>query len=87
MKDKRSRPIKNVKGLTSFDDGRTADDYVESLIDKIGLHNVMYAVAAVCGSKEVHLLTNWQDYEGASVWAYAKKEIEKLGRKLDNRGL
>lgn len=76
----------SVKHLASFG-VNTTEDYLECLVDKVGLHCVISALASVCHAKESHLLSNWQDRTSANVWAEFAKRLEKLSAAAENVGL
>ena len=52
-----------------FAEGTEAMLALEAMIDKVGIANVLYALAHICGAKSEHVATNWQDTIGAKVWA------------------
>lgn len=61
-----AQPI--VEQRPYFAEGTDAMLALEGMIDKVGIANVMYALAHVCNAKADHLVSNWQDTVGAKVW-------------------
>jgi hypothetical protein len=57
-------------------------DYIESLIDKYDLYNVLVAISEICREKEDHILSNWQDKNLAKRWAKNAGLIDKVNIKL-----
>lgn len=51
-----------------FAEGTAAMVELETMIDKVGLANVLYALSHICGEKAEHLQVNWQDKAMARVW-------------------
>ena len=49
---------------------------LEGMVDAVGLRNVLYALAHICGAKEQHVLETWQDKLLAREWAQAAKLID-----------
>ncbi len=52
-------------------------EYLETLVDRHGLREVLAALCTVCGDKEEHLRVNWQDKESARNWGRAYNAIYK----------
>lgn len=52
-----------------FCEGSDAMLALEGMIDRVGIANVLYALAHVCNAKSEHVATIWQDTTGAKVWA------------------
>jgi hypothetical protein len=52
-----------------FCEGSEAMVALEAMVDKVGINNVLYALAHICNAKSEHMATNWQDTTGAKVWA------------------
>lgn len=48
---------------------------LEGLIDRVGLHAVVGAIADICGEKAEHLRTYWQDNNSAHAWDGASKRL------------
>ena len=60
---------------------------LEEMVDKIGLSQVLDALAAICADKAEHMTVNWQDKEGASVWAHMSRRLDRVMTAAKNRGL
>ena len=48
---------------------------LETLIDQIGLYEVLSTVEAICADKADHCRTNWQDEGLAKLWDRAGVDI------------
>lgn len=53
------------------------EDRLERLVDDHGLAAILASLVEVCRAKAVHLESNWQDEQSASVWTVTAKRIEK----------
>ena len=55
-------------------------DYIalETLVDRTSLTAVIEALASIAYVKAEHLRSNWQDEQGAKVWARAGRFLSKL---------
>ena len=51
-----------------FCEGSDAMVELEAMVDRVGVRNVLHALAHICGGKASHLEANWQDVEAAKVW-------------------
>jgi hypothetical protein len=60
---------------------RTKDE-LESVLDRVGMSKLLFALAEVCGEKAEHLQVNWQDRNAAKEWTADAKAIEKLAAKI-----
>jgi hypothetical protein len=58
-----------------FAEGTPAMVALEAMVDKVGLRNVLFALAHIANAKAEHVATNWQDCTTAKVWA---KQAAKL---------
>jgi hypothetical protein len=52
-----------------FAEGSEAMLALEGMVDRVGISNVLYALAHICNAKAEHLEHNWQDRISAKVWA------------------
>lgn len=50
---------------------------LESMVDKVGLANVLYALENICHGKAEHLLVNWQDAPTAKGWTREATRMRK----------
>jgi hypothetical protein len=55
---------------------------LESLIDQVGLRNVVYALALISAEKAEHLRSNWQDDASARVWDSDARKLDSCAAKL-----
>ena len=65
-----------------FAEGTPAMNRLEAMVDKVGLSNVLYALAQVAWAKADHLHANWQDKEAAKCWESDASKIEKLAARI-----
>lgn len=59
-------------------DPRETEREIESVIDRVGLPDMISIMADVCVAKADHIDTNWQDRALARVWDRASKALDKL---------
>lgn len=52
-----------------FEENSPAMNQLESMVDTVGIRNVLYALSRICDGKAEHLAVNWQDSKTAKVWA------------------
>jgi hypothetical protein len=55
---------------------------LETLIDRVGMKNVLYALAVIANEKAEHLALNWQDSFLSRTWERNAAKIEKCARQL-----
>lgn len=62
---------------TILEDG--APDFVvlELLVDRVGLRNVLYALALISRHKAEHIRTNWNDEALANLWEHDAEILDK----------
>lgn len=65
-----------------FAEGTPAMLKLEAMVDKVGLSNVLYALAHIAWAKGDHLRANWQDRAAAKVWEGDASKIEKLAARI-----
>jgi hypothetical protein len=41
---------------------------LESMVDRVGIRNVLYALAKICDGKAEHVASMWQDTATSQVW-------------------
>jgi hypothetical protein len=41
---------------------------LEAMVDRVGIRNVLYALAKICDGKAEHVASMWQDVSTAQVW-------------------
>jgi hypothetical protein len=46
-------------------------DTLEAIIDCTSVKAMLEAISDICGAKEEHLISNWQDEKTARIWAEA----------------
>ena len=51
-----------------FADGSEAMLALEAMVDKVGVRDVLYALARISYTKAEHIQSNWQDERLASKW-------------------
>jgi hypothetical protein len=51
---------------------------LESMVDTVGLANVLYAVAQIAREKAEHLASAWQDENTAKRWGKMAGKIERV---------
>ena len=61
-----------------FTEGSPAMVELESMVDKVGIRNVLWALAHIAGAKAEHVATNWQDVLLAKQWMKISGQIQSL---------
>jgi hypothetical protein len=51
---------------------------LEGMVDRVGIRNVLYALAKICDGKAEHVASMWQDTSTAQVWNRWAWRIESL---------
>ena len=51
---------------------------LEGMVDRVGIRNVLYALAKICDGKAEHVASMWQDTSTAQVWNRWAWRIEGL---------
>ena len=51
---------------------------LEGMVDRVGIRNVLYALARICGGKAEHTASMWQDTSTAQVWDKWAWRLEDL---------
>ena len=51
---------------------------LEGMVDRVGIRNVLYALAKICDGKAEHTASMWQDTSTAQVWNRWAWRIESL---------
>lgn len=65
-----------------FCEGSDALVELESMVDKVGMANVLYALGCIAREKAEHLRVNWQDRETARVWDNDANRLDKAARAM-----
>ena len=65
-----------------FAEGTPAMKRLEAMVDKVGLSNVLYALAQVAHAKAELLSGNWQNEAAAKCWESDALKIEKLAERI-----
>ena len=58
-------------------------EILERLIDETSLSTVLQHLSLVCGYKEDHMLSNWQDKYGARDWRKAVNAVSRCAHGVD----
>jgi hypothetical protein len=51
---------------------------LECMVDRVGIRNVLYALAKICDGKADHVASMWQDVSTAQVWNRWAWRLESL---------
>ena len=70
-----------------FTEGSEAQHALEAMVDKVGLRNVVYALASICDGKAEHLAHAWQDHISAKQWAANAARLDKTAHQLKGTGV
>lgn len=65
-----------------FAEGTEAMLQLEAMVDKVGVSNVLHALAYIAGQKAAHIETNWQDASSAKAWQERANKIGALTNKV-----
>lgn len=68
--------------LPYFVDSSEPMKALESMIDAVGLRNVLFALKCIAEAKADHISENWQDATTAKAWNRDALELEKAARKI-----
>jgi len=68
--------------MAYFEEGSEAMLQLEAMVDKVGLDNVLYALAHIARMKADHIEVNWQDKPLARCWGDNANKIERIIRTL-----
>jgi hypothetical protein len=66
-----------------FCEGSEAMLALETMVDKVGLRNVVYALSHIASEKAEHLRTNWQDPGQAIYWENDARKLDMLAARLN----
>lgn len=61
-----------------FCEGSPAMVQLETMIDRVGIRNVLFALSSICDAKAEHLHSNWQDHVAARIWEARGNRVGKL---------
>jgi len=67
--------------MAYFEEHSEAMVALEAMVDKVGMANVLYALAHISNLKAQHLEENWQDNSGAQLWDRRAATLDKLAAK------
>lgn len=67
--------------MAYFEENSEAMNQLEAMVDKVGMANVLYALAHISAAKADHLETNWQDRSGAQWWTARANKLNTLAAK------
>lgn len=62
--------------MAYFEEGSEAMIQLKSMVDRVGLQNVLYALAHICQAKAQHVSENWQDEYLSKAWAKQYRRME-----------
>jgi hypothetical protein len=65
-----------------FCEGSDAMVDLETMVDRVGLNNVLYALAHICRAKGEHLRAAWQDATTANVWDKNAVALDRVQERL-----
>ena len=65
-----------------FAEGTPAMVELEGMVDKVGLSNVLYALAHIAFMKAEHLQSNWQDKAGAKAWQGDARKLDAFASRI-----
>lgn len=66
-----------------FTDGSPAMLALESMVDRVGLANVLYALSIIAQHKADHVEENWQDRAVARVWQLEARRLHRTARQVE----
>lgn len=88
--DDRYEMAKQMHALTPpqpfFCAGSPAMVQLETMVDRAGMRNVLYALASICDAKGEHLRTNWQDANEARLWERDGDKLSQLTTQIAASG-
>jgi hypothetical protein len=68
----------NILSQAFFAENSPAMLELEAMVDRVGIRNVLYALAKICDGKAEHVASMWQDVSTAQVWNKWAWRIESL---------
>jgi hypothetical protein len=66
-----------------FSEGSEAMLALEAMVDKVGLRNVVYALAHICDAKAEHCHSNWQDHALAKRWENDAHKLDAIANRIN----
>lgn len=66
-----------------FAEGTEAMLALEAMVDKVGLRNVVYALAQIADAKAEHIHTNWQDHALAKKWENDASKLDAIAHRIN----
>lgn len=64
-----------------FCEGSEAMVALEAMVDRVGMANVLYALAHISREKAEHLRTNWQDRSTSQWWDMRAGKLDAIAAK------
>jgi hypothetical protein len=64
--------------MAYFEEGSEAMLQLEAMVDRVGIRNVLYALAKICDGKAEATASMWQDETLAQMWNRWASRIESL---------
>lgn len=65
-----------------FAEGTPAMLALEGMVERVGLANMLYALAHISVARAEHFRANWQDHKAARTWDRHAIELGNLARKI-----
>jgi hypothetical protein len=62
-------------------------DWIERMIDNIGLEGLLATVSEICYLKAQHIEENWNDTALARAWSRAGQIVDKAGSAVNRLGI
>jgi hypothetical protein len=59
-------------------DGKSIQDELESIVDRIGLNSTVALLATICELKGDHIAENWQDMTTAKGWHESARTLDSI---------
>jgi hypothetical protein len=56
---------------------------LEVMVDKVGLRNVIFALACIAEDKAEHVRSNWQDHALAKKWENDARKLDAIAHRLN----
>lgn len=66
-----------------FQEGSEAMLALETMVDKVGLRNVVFALATIAENKAEHIHTNWQDHALAKRWENDAHKLDAIAHRIN----
>jgi hypothetical protein len=66
-----------------FAEGTPAMMALEDMVDRVGLANVLYALASICNAKANHIEEGWQDQITAKAWVRDARKLDRWAAQVE----